>query len=397
MCYNENRILFQAAVVYLNTYDVLVIGGGPVGAYTAGNLAGSGLKVAVLEKRADMSGPVCCTGLVSTECLERYPVEPALILNRFNKAVLVSPGGQRISVERPQVQACAIDRPGYDHRMAEKAAAAGAEFFYGHQVRQLNIRAGGVSAEVETGGDILIFRSRVAVLACGCGSALVEQAGMGKAGDWKMGVQADVDLLGEPGVEIHLGNLYAPGSFAWVVPLQAGRGLIGLLARRDTKKHFECFRAKLEAENRVAAGMLKPRFRGITLKPPAHTFAERVLLVGDAAGQVKPVSGGGIYYGLLCADVAAGCLKSALAEDDLSARRLSSYQRGWRDLLGKEIFTSYLAQKIYGGFSDLWLERLLGAARKRGLFSGLAASEKLGFDWHSQVIMQAGRRFIFNR
>jgi geranylgeranyl reductase family protein len=381
----------------LDRYDVLVIGSGPVGAHTAAVLAGGGFKVAVLEKRNNLSAPVCCTGLVSSECLERYPVEPSLILNRLNKAVLFSPAGRKIVVERPEIQACAIDRQRYDYWMAEKAANAGAAYFYGHQVKQLNLRADGVSAEVERGGDLLIFQSRAAVLACGFGSPLVQQAGMGKAGDWKMGIQADVELMGEPGVEIHLGSAYAPGSFAWLVPLQSNRALMGLMARRDVKKHFERFRAKLQAENRITGGTLKPRFRGITIKPPARTFAERVLLVGDAAGQVKPISGGGIYYGLLCADMAAGCLRSALVEDDLSARRLSAYQTSWRKLLGKEISTSHLAQKIYGSFNDRWLERFFVMAEKRGLISGLAASEKLGFDWHSQVIMQAGRRFVFNR
>jgi geranylgeranyl reductase family protein len=381
----------------LDRYDVLVVGGGPVGAHTAAVLAGSGFRVAVLEKRTNLNGQVCCTGLVSSECLERYPVEPALILNRLNKALLVSPAGRQIVVERSQIQACAIDRQGYDRWMAEQAVAAGADYFYGHQVKQLNMRAEGVSTEVESGGNLLIFQSRSAVLACGFGSPLVGQAGMGKAGDWKMGVQADVELLGETGVEIHLGSAYAPGSFAWLVPLEARRGLMGLMARRDVKKHFERFRAKLEAEGRIAGGTLKPRFRGITIKPPARTFAERVLLVGDAAGQVKPISGGGIYYGLMCADLAAECLKFALAADDLSARRLSSYQRAWRGLLGREISTSYLAQRMYGGLSDLWLERFFSMAQKRGLFSELAASEKLGFDWHSQVIMQVGRRFVFNR
>ena len=376
---------------------MLVVGGGPVGAHTAAVLAGSGFRVAVLEKRTNLSGQVCCTGLVSLECLERYPVEPALILNRLNKAVLFSPAGQRILVERSQVQACAIDRQGYDRWMAEQAVAAGADYFYGHQVKQLNIRAEGVSAEVESGGNLLIFRSRSAALACGFGSPLAEQVGMGKAGDWKMGIQADVELPRETDVEIYLGSAYAPGSFAWLVPLEARRGLIGLMARRDVKKHFERFRTQLQAGNRIAGGMLKPRFRGITIKPPARTFAERVLLVGDAAGQVKPISGGGIYYGLLCADLAAECLKSALAKDDLSARRLSSYQQAWRRLLGREISTSYLAQRIYGGLSDPWLERFFATAQKRGLFSELAASKKLGFDWHSQAIMQAGRRFVFRR
>ena len=112
-------------------------------------------------------------------------------------------------------------------------------------------------------------------------------------------------------------------------------------------------------------------YGGIPLKPLPRTYADRLLVVGDAAGQVKPTSGGGIYYGLLCADIAVATLRRALAEDNLTAAGLAAYQRGWRKRLGRELRTGYWARRLFEGLSDRRLDSLFGIVKANGIDEAL--------------------------
>ena len=380
----------------MKRYDVLVIGGGPVGSHVGAGLAKAGLDVAVLEKKTDTSSPVCCTGLVSTDCVERFPVPPELIVNRFKDAVIVSPSGREISVRRDQVQAVCIDRSRYDSWMANQAVESGVEYLGGHLVSGLSVHHDGVTVKVQKGSASQLFESRVIVLASGFGGNLASSVGMGKAGDWKMGVQSEVELCKETTVRIYVSRHFAPGAFAWLVPLDTERGLAGLITKKNTRRHFGRFLDQLYSDGRIQSKPVETMIRGITTHSPPRTFTDRVLLVGDGAGQVKPLTGGGIYYGLQCGEIAIDCLKNAFQKNDFSAGYMSLYQREWRKLLGRELSVSYQAARFYGGLSDGWLERLLKVAARRNLFNNLAGDSGLLFDWHSQVIIKAARRFLLN-
>jgi flavin-dependent dehydrogenase len=113
-----------------------------------------------------------------------------------------------------------------------------------------------------------------------------------------------------------------------------------------------------------------------------------VLVVGDAAGQVKPTSGGGLYYGLLCADMAAATLHQALAEDDLSARRLAGYERDWKRRLGWELRIGYWARRLFERLSDKQLDRIFNLIKANGIDEALLKAEDLSFDWHGKAILR---------
>jgi digeranylgeranylglycerophospholipid reductase len=377
----------------LEQHDVIIVGGGPVGSRVAHKLAQSGLEVIVMEKQFSPGNPVCCTGLISHECITQFSIDPDLILHEFSKATIFSPSGTAINVERPSVQAYAINRSALNQRMSRKAVESGAEYRAGYKVVSLDVRADRVVAEVENSGGSINYEARAVVLATGFGSRL--HGTWGKPGDWAMGVQAEVEMAADE-LEIYLGRDFAPGFFAWLVPLDGSRGLAGLIARRDVKRHFNHFIAHLRRQGKIKSPGNRPFFRGITLKPPHQTFGQRLLVVGDAAGQVKPITGGGVYFGLLCADIAADCLKSALNLNDLSPKRLSDYQRQWHNLLGQELKTAYFARKIFESMSDNFIERLCSMRRVDGILAQLAQNQSIGFDWHGQAIKRAARQFLLN-
>jgi flavin-dependent dehydrogenase len=110
-----------------------------------------------------------------------------------------------------------------------------------------------------------------------------------------------------------------------------------------------------------------PRHKVLPLGPIGRTTRDRVLAVGDAAGLVKPTTGGGIYYSLLSAELAADTLLPALAADTLSADRLAAYERAWRDQIGSELRWQLILRRIAQRLPDADIDRLFDLARNDGL------------------------------
>jgi len=210
-------------------------------------------------------------------------------------------------------------------------------------------------------------------------------------------VQAEVMAPGVDEVEIYLGEEVAPSFFAWAVPTASGMALVGLLSRRNPETYLRKLLSSLAAEGKIAAGGVDILRGGIPVKPLPKTYAERVLVVGTAAGQVKPTTGGGIHYGLLCANIAAEHLHRALADDDLSVRRLSGYEREWKRTLGKELRTGYWARKVYERLSDGQIDRLFDLLESSGMLEALLAEEGLSFDWHGGAVSRVITHEVFRK
>ena len=119
----------------------------------------------------------------------------------------------------------------------------------------------------------------------------------------------------------------------------------------------------------------------------ASYFKTVALLGGIGQAVVKPTSGGGIYYGLLSADIAVETLTRALEDGDLSAKRLARYQREWKKLLGRELKVGYWARKLFERLSDRQIDRVFEIVKAGGINETLLKAEDLTFDWHSRTIL----------
>jgi len=372
----------------VKSYDVIIVGGGPVGSYVASQLAGRGYNVAVVEQKAAFGDKICCAGIISPKCVDSFALGEDIILRRANSAKLFSPSGGLLRVWRPETQACIIDRAGLDASLAKQAQNRGVSYWLGSPVSNITVSDEGVKIEAVRQGERLDFRANALVMATGFGSSLTQQLGLGKAGDSVMGGQAEVAAEGVEEVEVYFGREVAPGFFGWLVPTSPGRALVGLLSRRSPELYLQKLLSFLEAQGKIVSAGTKPGYRGILLKPPARTYGDRLLVVGGAAGQVKPTTGGGIYYGLLCADIAVDTLHQALGRGDLSARSLAGYEKGWRRRLGRELRTGYWARKLYEHMSDAQIDRAFDIIKSRGIDDALLKAEDVSFDWHGEVILR---------
>ena len=376
-------------------YDVAVIGGGLVGSYTAYRLAGMGYGVVVLEQRKQLGGQVCCTGIVSQECMEAFAIDNNLVLRQLNSARLFSPSGKLVRLWRKEPQASVLDRAAFNLAMAKRAQAQGVDYRLDNLATDLEVRDSDVIVRVTCQGGGVDFQARVAVVANGFGSKFADSSGLGKVSDFAAGAQAEVGVSGVDEVEVYFDQEIAPGFFAWLVPTSPRRARVGLLARRNPGLYLKRLVLKLLNEGKVISAEVEPIYGGIPLKPLPRTCSDRLIAVGNAVGQVKPTTGGGIYFGLLSAEIAANTLHRGLATGNLSARGLASYERGWREKLGRELGIDYYARKFYQRLNDQQIDRIFGIIQSNRIGETLLEAKDLSFDWHSKAVLRLmGHRAI---
>ncbi|MCH8894320.1 MAG: NAD(P)/FAD-dependent oxidoreductase [Chloroflexi bacterium] len=361
--------------------DVIVVGAGPAGNNAALSLASQGYSVTVIDSRQNI-GDKLCTGLVGEECFRRYPIDPALVYREISAASVIAPSNEVVRFETPYPVARVVNRVAYVSSFADKAKEAGAQYLLGRRVVSIEQQKDRVSVVTDDGTT----EARALVLAAGFGSQLNRQLGLGEPSDYVVGVQALVKTEGIDEVEVYLGRNVAPGFFAWLVPTQPGYALAGLLVRKNAPERFASFISARQAEGKITETLNKPVCWGIPLRPLRKTYADRVLVVGDAAGQVKPTTGGGIFYSLMASEVAAGALHKALSEDKLSANRLGAYQKEWKSLLSNELEVGYSARRVFEYLGDSHISSLIHQASNNGFIAELADSPDVSFDWHSSMI-----------
>ena len=361
--------------------DVIVVGASPPGNNAALSLASQGYGVTVIDSRENI-GDKLCTGLVGEECFRRYPIDPSLVYREISAARVIAPSSEVIRFETQRPVARVVDRVAYVSSFADKARVAGAQFLLGQRVVRVEQQKDRVSVVTNEG----TLEARSLVLAAGFGTQLSRQLGLGEASDYVVGIQALVETNGLDEVEVYLGRDVAQGFFAWLVPTQPGYALAGLLVRKNAPEQFAKFISARTEETKIKEQVSKAICWGIPLRPLRKTYADRVLVVGDAAGQVKPTTGGGIFYSLLASEIASGSLDQALRDDNLSAGSLRAYQKEWKNLLSHELEVGYSARRAFEFLGDSHISSMVHQASRNGFVAELANSPDVSFDWHSSMI-----------
>lgn len=134
---------------------------------------------------------------------------------------------------------------------------------------------------------------------------------------------------------------------------------MGLSCRNNACTYLKRLLKSPPIRSRIKGGPLHLAVGGLPLGPPASTVADGIIAVGDAAGQVKPTSGGGIYPGLVSAKIAGDVAAAAALAEDASAARLSEYDRRWRAALGRELRLGMAVHRLRAGMADPELDGLI--------------------------------------
>jgi digeranylgeranylglycerophospholipid reductase len=329
----------------LGPYDCIVIGGGPVGAVAAGSAAHNGTRVLLVEKGGTPTYPDRCTGIVSPRCLEEAGLNKKVILREIKGGIIHAPNGRSLRIEAVDTRAVVIDRRVFNLRLLEMAQEVGVETIYQSLVVGLEDR----SISIERGGHTYEAQAKVVIGADGPRSHVAAWAKLPPPEQFLLGLQAMVRYEPEEPdfIEVFVDQELAPGFFAWVVPAEEGIARVGL-ATHEMKKAIAFLKRFLE---KLRLKPLKINAGLIPIGPRAQTVAKGVMVVGDAAAQAKPTSGGGLYTGICAAKIAGEvAAEHALASRDSNG--LLTYEKRWREKLGRELSLGFTLRRLFRGLTN---------------------------------------------
>ena len=385
-------------------YDVIVVGAGPGGSWAAKSAAESGASVRVLEKDREAGIPGRCAEGVSEEGLAMVvEIRDKWIAQVIRGGRLVAPDGTVVE-SMPDELGYVLHRRLFDPDLTELAAQAGAEILTKAYARGL-IRENGTTSGVHIrhiGRDISV-RASIVIAADGVESRVGRWAGLNTVVPYgEMASCAQMTLGGiniDPQmVEFYFGEHVAPGGYLWIFPkgpksANVGLGIAGRYGREKKAIHYlEDF-----VNNKFPhASRLVTVAGGVPLVATLKTItADGLMLVGDAARQANPVTGGGIVNAMIAGKIAGKTAAEAIRKGDVSAKQLEAYPKAWRKAEGNNNAMSYKIRQVIDRFSDDDLNRLAHILlefdpRKRTPFAIFKAALRK----HPKLILDAAKIFI---
>ncbi len=329
-------------------YNAIIVGAGLAGNKIAESLSKKGLKVLVLEEHKKVGFPSKCSGLVSERIFDYLPmIANEVILNEIKSAEFIF---KDLRIElKPKNRVFVIDRIKLDEILYRRAIGNGAEYKFGERFLSANVLNDRVEVKTNKG----LYSSDILVGADGSFSTVAKNFGLFQDSEYFIGYQSTIKgKFEKEKVEVWFGNNIAPNFFGWVIPINEYKARIGLATREKPLYYYKKFLRK-----RVK-NYFEPDTVGIIkIGLMKKTVFNRVLVVGDAAMQVKPFSGGGIIYNLISSQIASLAILKAYKQKNYTEEfLLENYEKTWKEKLGKAIRKGLILRKLFYSFGDRSIE-----------------------------------------
>lgn len=350
-------------------YDIVIAGGGPAGLAAAKAAADKGLRVLVLEKSLEIGYPVHTSGgswtreLIALGIPEKY-IHPIHTLEFISKNASAS-----FNYEQPEI--CIIDvRAVYQH-LAEQASLAGAVILTNTTVKAALLENGKLcGVRAVRNGIRTDFKARLVIDASGFGGVIARQMGLAKPVE-SFGNGAEYELVTsswqQDKTTILLGSDFLPVGYAWVFPygknrVRVGLGIISPVCREDPLKLLESF---LNSDHPVAQQLRPFSIMETHLGSVPNSgyidksYADNLLIAGDAAGQVLGIAGEGIRLALEIGAIAGETAAQAIQKNDTSAAFLKRYETRWKQKYARSIEINASMNQIIRNYKDAHWDKAL--------------------------------------
>ncbi|KDE54910.1 NAD(P)/FAD-dependent oxidoreductase [Methanoculleus sp. MH98A] len=377
-----------------NNYDILIIGGGPAGALAAKTAAEAGNTVCLIEKRAAIGTPVRCAEGIGKELLKEFiKPDPRWIAADIERARLISPNGTTISLEQDKAGnevGYVLDRKIFDRELVWQAAEAGADVIVKTRATAPIMENGAVrGAKVLSVGMPADIRAEVVIAADGTEAQFARRAGLDTVVPLRemmscaQYLMTDIDI-DAGSTDFYLGNEIAPEGYLWVFPkgdrtANVGIGISGRKSRDGSraKDYLDRFVAKNFPNGKTIEAIAG----GVPVcRPLACTVADGLMVAGDAARVVDPITGGGIGNAMLTGRLAAQVASECIAAGNCSKEALMPYDAGWRtSRMGTILERNYKVKEYFVTLDDAKLNTLAESIANISLkeFSVLALIKEL--------------------
>jgi len=352
-------------------YDVIIAGGSIAGLLCAREVANRDYTVLVLEEDYEIGTPEHCGGLISIAALEELGIVPhgKTFAHYIEEAEIFSPLGKKLTIESKKQKVAEINRRDLDKQIALQAKKNGAE------IRVKTSLKGIIDGGVNTSDGKI--NCKVIVDARGV-SSLINKDRTGILSSAQYEVYADWIKKGK--VEVYFDQKKYPGFFAWIIPSLDGIGKVGVAGKGINAA--EVIQEFLSRKGNYST--IRKIFAPIWIKGPIKKFVSKnIVVIGDAAGQSKPTTAGGIYScglgGILAGRAISKYLKSENEND------LNEYQKLWMKKFGKEFEKQLLARKILERLDNDAINKLFDSVTPEVLKE---ISNKDDFDFHTNSIIK---------
>ncbi|MCH8069165.1 MAG: NAD(P)/FAD-dependent oxidoreductase [Candidatus Marinimicrobia bacterium] len=354
-------------------YDVIVVGGGPAGSTAARYVALNGARVLLLEKDRDIGVPVRCGEAVSDEGLRIFmEPDPRWIKSTITRIRLVSPSGHEIEFDL-KAKGYILDRRIFDYDLAQYAAQEGATIVTKAYVSGLLFDGDYITGvKGQYFGEDFEVSSKIVIGADGVESRVGRWAGLRtqlKMKDMESAIQKTVTGIDvdEHRFDFYLSRKRAPGGYVWIFPKGPHSANIGLGVSGKYSKEKSAMRYLDEfLQDKFPNASVISTFAGgvpcdKTLK---KLVANGLMLAGDAAHMVNPMTGGGIIPGMRGGMLAGQTAADAIKKGDVSKKFLSQYEKKWRKIGGKNHERFYSIKNTIDKLTDEDLDGIAESVAK---------------------------------
>ena len=351
--------------------DVVVAGGSIAGLLCAREIASRGFSVVVIEEDHEIGTPEHCGGLVSLSGLEEIGVIPfnKTFNHTIESAKISAPNGNSFTIKTKQQKVVEISRRELDKQIAFQAQKRGAKIKVRTSFQE--ITETGIRTNEEK-IDCKIFVDARGI------SSLIQKDRTGIISSGQYEVYAEWIKKGK--VEVMFDQEKYPGFFAWIIPSDEGKGKIGVAGKGiNVSETLE----KLIKE-KGNCSIIRKIYAPIWIKGPIENFVYgKTVVVGDAAGQAKPTTAGGIFTSGLGGVFAGKAISEFLRTGD--KQKLEEYQKNWTDKFGNEFETQKIARKMLERIDNKTINKIFESIKPEIIEE---ISEKEDFDFHTSSILK---------